>query len=100
MGNVDVDNRGIEGIELYYDEILRGSPGYAVYQRDALGHEYPNFTLPVEAPIDGQNVYLTIDFEIQEIAESALDAAMALPRAGRRRARGFGRPSRVSETTL
>jgi len=81
LGGVDVDNVGIEGIELFYDEVLRGKPGFAVHQRDALGREYPNFTLPIEAPVDGQTVRLTIDLGLQEIVEDALEAAMQRTRA-------------------
>ena len=76
LGRVDVDNIGIEGIELQYDSALRGVPGYAIHQRDALGREYPNFTYPVEPPVDGRDVHLTIDIELQEIVEAALDSAM------------------------
>ena len=76
LGRVDVDNVGIEGIELFYDEVLRGKPGFTIHQRDALGREYPNFTYPIEAPVDGQTVQLTIDLGLQEIVEDALDAAM------------------------
>ena len=81
LGGVDVDNVGIEGIELFYDDVLRGKPGFAVHQRDALGKEYPNFTYPIEAPIDGQTVQLTIDLGLQEIVEDALDSAMERTRA-------------------
>lgn len=76
LGRVDPDNRGLEGIELQYDESLRGTPGYAIHQRDALGREYPNFTYPVEPPVDGKDVWLTIDLSMQEIVEAALDDAM------------------------
>ena len=81
LGRVDVDNVGIEGIELFYDEALRGTPGFTVHQRDALGKEYPNFTYPVQAPVDGQTVQLTIDLGLQEIVEDALDSAMERTRA-------------------
>jgi cell division protein FtsI (penicillin-binding protein 3) len=76
LGRVDVDNVGIEGIELYYDDGLRGRPGYAIHQRDALGREYANFTYPIEPPVHGKDVHLTIDLALQEIAEAALDAAL------------------------
>lgn len=81
LGRVDVDNTGIEGLELQYDEALRGRPGFAVHQRDALGREYPNFTYPVEAPVDGRDIYLTIDVGLQEIVEGALDQAVDNSRA-------------------
>lgn len=81
LGRVDLDNVGLEGIELQYDDALRGRPGYAVHQRDALGREYPNFTYPVEPPRHGKDVYLTIDLALQEIAEAALESAIEKTRA-------------------
>ncbi|MBW3660841.1 MAG: transpeptidase family protein [Gemmatimonadetes bacterium] len=81
LGRVGPDNRGLEGLELQYDEGLRGTPGYAIHQRDALGREYPNFSYPVEPPVDGKDVWLTIDIGMQEIVEAALDDAMERTRA-------------------
>ncbi|CAN5283751.1 penicillin-binding protein [soil metagenome] len=81
LGRVDVDNVGIEGLELQYDAALRGTPGYAIHQRDALGREYPTFTYPLEPAVDGRDVYLTIDVELQEIVEAALDNSMEKTRA-------------------
>ena len=37
LGIVGIDNQGLEGIELYYDRYLRGTPGEAVFERDAVG---------------------------------------------------------------
>lgn len=76
LGGVDVDNRGIEGVELFYDEALRGRPGWAIHQRDALGRQYPNLSYAVERPTHGADLHLTLDLELQEIVEVALDAAM------------------------
>lgn len=81
LGQVDPDNRGLEGVEMQYDEALRGTPGYAIHQRDALGREYPNFTYPVEPPVDGKDVWLTIDIGMQEIVEAALENAMERTKA-------------------
>jgi len=81
LGGVDVDNRGIEGVELYYEDALSGRPGYAIHQRDALGREYPNLAYPLEPPVHGNDVYLTLDVELQEIVQGALDAALERTRA-------------------
>lgn len=81
LGGVDVDNRGIEGIELYYDEALRGQPGWAIHQRDALGREYPNLSYAIEPPTHGTDLHLTLDLELQEIVEVALEASMERTRA-------------------
>ncbi|MBA2565406.1 MAG: transpeptidase family protein [Gemmatimonadetes bacterium] len=77
IGQVDLDNHGIGGLELQYDDLLRGESGWAVHQRDAEGREYPNFALPVAQPVDGHDVMLTLDVGLQEIAEEALQEAMA-----------------------
>lgn len=81
LGTVDVDNVGIEGLELQYDDALRGRPGFAIHQRDALGREYPNFTYPLEPAVDGKDIFLTIDVGLQEIVEGALNEAVDNARA-------------------
>ncbi|HUP18559.1 MAG TPA: penicillin-binding protein [Gemmatimonadota bacterium] len=81
LGRVDPDNIGIEGLELQYDDALRGRAGFAVHQRDALGREYPNFTYPLEPPVHGKDIYLTIDVGLQEIVEAALGDAVENSRA-------------------
>jgi cell division protein FtsI/penicillin-binding protein 2 len=81
IGQVDIDNHGIAGLELQYDAVLRGADGWTVHQRDAMGREYPNFTFPMVQPVDGSDVYLTLDVGLQEIAEEALDEAMAQTRS-------------------
>ena len=40
LGRVDIDNRGLSGIELYYDELLSGTSGQAMLKRDGLGNSY------------------------------------------------------------
>jgi hypothetical protein len=77
---VDVDNTGSKDQAV----LRRGAARNARFRgpsRDALGREYPNFTLPIEAPVDGQTVRLTIDLGLQEIVEDALDSAMERTRA-------------------
>ncbi|MFN2431911.1 MAG: penicillin-binding protein [Gemmatimonadota bacterium] len=81
LGQVDVDNGGIAGLELQYDPLLRGADGWAVHQRDALGHEYANFAMPAVQPTDGNDVVLTLDVGLQEIAEEALEEAMRSTRS-------------------
>jgi cell division protein FtsI/penicillin-binding protein 2 len=75
LGFTDVDNIGLEGIELVYNKYLQGKNGYAFFVRDA--HQS---TIRLEdsdrLPEDGYNVILTIDQVIQYIAENALDEAL------------------------
>jgi len=72
IGCTNVDNAGISGIEQEYDQQLRGENGYVVFQRDGLGHARPSVDYPRVEPINGHNVYLTIDMQMQSIAEKEL----------------------------
>ena len=64
--------RGEMGIESYFNDTLMGIDGSIEYQRDAYGYQIPNTpTYPVD-PVDGSDIYLTIDNQIQLIAEKAV----------------------------
>jgi len=74
LGFVDLDNRGLEGIELAYDKYLRGIPGWAIFFRDARQNKLALWQQMVPAK-DGYDLILTIDEVIQYIAERELDRA-------------------------
>ncbi len=74
IGFVDLDNRGLEGLELLYDKYLRGVPGWAVFFRDARQNKLDLWQQMVP-PKDGYDLVLTIDEVIQYIAERELDRA-------------------------
>jgi len=63
---------GAYGIELMYDDYLKGIPGYAKYQRDKYGYKLMNAHEFVQPPQDGSDVYLTIDQKIQTFLEDAM----------------------------
>ncbi len=67
IGRCSKDNRGIEGIELYFDEILKGKSGFMVYQREATGDAFPYYSYPEKSPEPGSDLYLTIDLQLQTI---------------------------------
>lgn len=69
LGIVGIDNQGLEGLELYYDQYLRGIKGEAVFERDAVGRIIDDGIKGYTAGIDGADIILTIDFYIQQIAE-------------------------------
>ncbi len=83
LGIAGIDNQGLEGLELYYDEYLRGAPGQVVAERDAMGREIPEGVRKFLAPQDGNNLILTIDRSIQYIAERELEVAMEEVNAAR-----------------
>ncbi|MGB9867284.1 MAG: penicillin-binding transpeptidase domain-containing protein [Bacillota bacterium] len=81
LGIAGIDNQGLEGVEAYYDEELRGIPGRIVVETDALGEELPDAVHLFEPPKPGKTVFLTIDMALQYIAERELDRAIAETRS-------------------
>ncbi len=61
---------GQYGVEQTYDRFLRGQAGQKVIEADALGHE--KRTLSIEKPTAGDDLYLTIDLRLQQLAERLL----------------------------
>ena len=74
LGFVDVDNRGLGGIELVYNDLVGGRPGQVLVQRD--GTRQRMSTLVEHAPIPGATLELTIDRDLQYFAERELEAAV------------------------
>ena len=72
IGFTDVDNKGISGIEVEFDEYLRGKDGSVIMQRDGLGHARPSVDYPRIEPRNGHNLILTIDLAYQSIVEEEL----------------------------
>src|SRR5690606_23956377 len=81
IGVVTRDGRALGGVEQEFDEVLRGRQGYSVLRRDARGRTHPSLSLPVEPPQDGWDIELTIDLDLQEIADDALRSAITRARA-------------------
>ena len=72
LGFTTIDNVGQAGIELYAEKYLKGVNGYALEESDVKGVKIDN-TLSTYIPaVDGCNVELTIDVNIQQIVEDAL----------------------------
>ncbi len=76
IGFTGTDNQGLSGIELEYDTYLKGSSGRLVTAKDAAGSEMPFDYERLIDPEDGLNVVLTIDENIQRIAEKYLQQAV------------------------
>lgn len=75
LGFVDIDEKGLEGIELVFDRELSGQPGYRVIARDGLQRPIFNTDNPFTPPVHGNSVVLTIDLALQHILEEELDKA-------------------------
>jgi len=77
LGFTTTDNVGQAGIELYADKYLKGTKGYALEESDVHGVKIDN-TLSTYIPaIDGAQVSLTIDVNIQRVVEDALNVLCA-----------------------
>lgn len=72
LGYVGIDNQGLSGLELEYDEYLTGKSGAIKYFSDAKGNKLNLSDIYVE-PQDGMNLTLTIDINIQKSIERELD---------------------------
>lgn len=75
IGFTDIDNKGLEGIELYCDSHLSGIKGWRLAHRDGKRREVICWGYKSILPTDGYNVVLTIDSVIQSIAERQLRKA-------------------------
>ena len=76
LGLTGADNTGLSGIEAWYDELLRGTPGRVLYERDTSGDPIPYGTLVTSEPEPGTDLVLTIDRRLQKLAEGALAEAL------------------------
>jgi cell division protein FtsI (penicillin-binding protein 3) len=72
---------GAAGLELSLDSILTGQPGEAVLLKDRAGRRYDSPARVIREPVAGNDVVLTIDAELQEIAERGLEQAISDMRA-------------------
>lgn len=75
IGFTDIDSNGIEGIELAYDDYLKGVPGWLKTERDARLRPIKSFQKKIIPAVDGHNLVLSIDEVIQYIAEREIDEA-------------------------
>ena len=75
LGFVGIDNQGLSGLELMYDDYLTGEDGAIKYYSDAKGNKLKLSEI-YEKPQSGMNITLTINHEIQEAVERELNNAV------------------------
>lgn len=76
LGYVGIDNQGLSGLELQYNDYLTGEYGSIKYFSDAKGNKL-SLNEIYEEPQDGVNILLTINNEIQMSVERELDNAVS-----------------------
>ncbi|WP_369298018.1 penicillin-binding transpeptidase domain-containing protein [uncultured Neglectibacter sp.] len=72
LGFTGSDSQGLEGLERYYDQELRGTAGRLVAAKNALGTDMPFEYEQYNGAQDGNNLVLTIDETVQSILEKYL----------------------------
>jgi cell division protein FtsI/penicillin-binding protein 2 len=76
IGYLNHEYQAKAGIEFYCDEFLSGRDGLRSYIKDASGNKYPILYEPDIPPVDGNDVYLTIDIEYQQILQEEIEKAV------------------------
>lgn len=69
LGFTGIDSQGLDGVEITFDSYLKGRQGSIVVEYDGRGREIPWANHRFVPPVEGNNLYLTIDIVIQQIAE-------------------------------
>ncbi len=77
IGQVDPDGNGIEGLELFFDNKLRGIDGELRYEAAPNGDVIPQGEINTIDPVHGEDLILSLDSELQYIAENLCEEAIA-----------------------
>ncbi|TCK97862.1 stage V sporulation protein D (sporulation-specific penicillin-binding protein) [Natranaerovirga hydrolytica] len=83
IGFTGSDNQGIIGLEIMYEDYLKGMPGKILTRTDARGVEIENMAESRIEPVDGNHLVTTIDINIQKYAEQALEKVLKGKEANR-----------------
>ena len=75
IGYVGIDNQGLSGLELTYNDYLTGKSGAIKYFSDAKGNKLEKSSVYQE-PTNGMDLYLTINYDIQSAVERELNNVM------------------------
>lgn len=76
LGFTGSDNQGILGLEVKYEDILKGQDGQILTMTDARGIELENLGEGREEPIPGNDLHLSLDSNIQQFAEQSAKKVM------------------------
>lgn len=75
VGFTGRDGNGLEGIELYYNDFLKGKQGVSLIGKDGSGNLIPSFEKIINVPEKGNDLFLTMDLKIQFIVEEEIEKA-------------------------
>lgn len=75
LGFVGIDNQGLAGLELKYDEYLSGTNGSINYYMNAKSQNLSIYPAQYNYPISGMDIQLTINTKVQDVVERELENA-------------------------
>jgi len=81
LGFVGRDSEGLDGLELHYNDYIRGEAGSSVIERDALGRRVLVQGVEGLQIPPGGDIHLTLDTSVQHLAEKELEATISKYRA-------------------
>lgn len=73
VGFCNADGEGLTGLELQYDDILKGTPGVYVAERGEKGFPIPGGVKEEKAAVDGTDIMISLDIKLQDTVERALE---------------------------
>lgn len=73
LGSTNIDGKGLTGIELEYNDYLSGTPGLRISELSKYNDELPYTISEFTAPINGSDLVLTIDANLQAFAEKVAE---------------------------
>jgi cell division protein FtsI/penicillin-binding protein 2 len=76
VGFVDIDGNGLEGLELYYDDLLRGTPGRQIFEKSLDGTPIPQGRREEVPAVPGADLVTTIDLPLQYATQDACVVAL------------------------
>lgn len=76
LGSTNIDGQGLTGVELQYNKYLSGTPGLRISELDKYNDELPYTISKFSPPVDGKDVTLTIDGNLQAFAEKTAEKGL------------------------
>lgn len=76
LGFTGADNQGIVGLEVKYDSVLQGTEGYILTLTDAHGIEIDHAAEHRKEPVEGNDLHISLDANIQKYAEQEASKAL------------------------
>lgn len=83
LGFAGADNQGILGIESRYDDVLKGTDGKILTLTDYQGIEIENAAETQVEPVNGNDLYLSVDYNVQCYVQQAAEKVLKVKKAKR-----------------